>query len=203
MQTFLPSPDFAESARALDDRRLGKQRVEVLQIVRALTVPGYAWRNHPAVLMWAGHEEALEAYLHAVCDEWGRRGHADSCRATVRAELAGRGLPPPRTQAELAAAGALPAWVGDDAVHRSHRAALAAKDPERYGALWPAEELAGAEGYVWPVRSPAALEREATAGERSARTPVTELDARAEPSTADPSTPRRGQDPVHSRRRSS
>lgn len=44
MQTFVPFPDFARSAAVLDDKRLGKQRVEVLQIVRALT-----WR--PAELV--------------------------------------------------------------------------------------------------------------------------------------------------------
>ena len=37
MQTFLHEPDFARNARALDSRRLGKQRVEALQILRALT----------------------------------------------------------------------------------------------------------------------------------------------------------------------
>ena len=36
MQTFLPYPDFARSAQALDMRRLGKQRVEVLQILGTL-----------------------------------------------------------------------------------------------------------------------------------------------------------------------
>src|SRR4029450_1776908 len=30
MQTFLPDPDFAACARVLDTRRLGKQRVEIL-----------------------------------------------------------------------------------------------------------------------------------------------------------------------------
>ena len=39
MQTFLPYPDFAASAAALDDRRLGKQRVEALQVLRALVRP--------------------------------------------------------------------------------------------------------------------------------------------------------------------
>ncbi|MFN7881952.1 MAG: pyrimidine dimer DNA glycosylase/endonuclease V, partial [bacterium] len=33
MQTFLPSPSFAESARILDNKRLGKQRVECKQIL--------------------------------------------------------------------------------------------------------------------------------------------------------------------------
>ena len=46
----------------LDPLRLGKQRVEALQILRALTVPGYGWRHHPAVKMWAGYEEALVRY---------------------------------------------------------------------------------------------------------------------------------------------
>lgn len=41
MQTFLPYPDFAESASVLDRQRLGKQRVETLQVMKALTVPGY------------------------------------------------------------------------------------------------------------------------------------------------------------------
>ena len=36
MQTFLPFADFAASAAVLDDRRLGKQRVETLQVLRAL-----------------------------------------------------------------------------------------------------------------------------------------------------------------------
>lgn len=37
MQTFLPYPDFEQSAKCLDNRRLGKQRVEVLQLLIALT----------------------------------------------------------------------------------------------------------------------------------------------------------------------
>jgi hypothetical protein len=41
VQTFLPYPDFAASAAsaaALDSKRLGKQRVEALQVLRALTI---------------------------------------------------------------------------------------------------------------------------------------------------------------------
>jgi hypothetical protein len=36
MQTFLPYPDFKKSIKALDYRRLGKQRVEAYQIIRTL-----------------------------------------------------------------------------------------------------------------------------------------------------------------------
>ena len=39
MQTFTPYGDFEASLRVLDQKRLGKQRVEVIQIIRALTVP--------------------------------------------------------------------------------------------------------------------------------------------------------------------
>jgi pyrimidine dimer DNA glycosylase len=39
VQTFLPlTADFVETARSLDTRRLGKQRVETLQIVRIALV---------------------------------------------------------------------------------------------------------------------------------------------------------------------
>ena len=55
MQTFLPYPDYAASAKVLDRQRLGKQRVENLQIIKALLDPTYGWQNHPAVKMWRGH----------------------------------------------------------------------------------------------------------------------------------------------------
>lgn len=54
MRTFLPYPDLRASCVVLDDKRLGKQRVETSQILRALTWPRFAWKNHPAVRMWRG-----------------------------------------------------------------------------------------------------------------------------------------------------
>lgn len=165
MQTFLPWADFERSAAVLDDRRLGKQRVETLQVLRALTVPGYGWRNHPAVLMWKGYEEALVAYGRAVCVEWCRRGKADTCHDKILADARSVGIDRVRPQAELAAAGALPPWLGDETLHRSHRSSLRTKDPGRYGPAFP-DDPDGLP-YVWPVRSPAALEREARAARRA------------------------------------
>jgi hypothetical protein len=158
MQTFLPYGDFASSASVLDTRRLGKQRVEVLQIVRALTVPTYAWKHHPAVLMWEGHEEALGAYGLAIANRWCELGFADTCATTIRSDLATAGVHPIRSQAELAEAGALPPWLHDERLHRSHRAALVRKDPERYGSMFP-DAPADLE-YWWPVRSPKVVEAE-------------------------------------------
>lgn len=54
MQTFLPYPSFRESAKCLDNKRLGKQRVECIQIIKAINNPKYGWQNHPAVKMWRG-----------------------------------------------------------------------------------------------------------------------------------------------------
>src|SRR5215213_84794 len=114
MQTFLPYPDFVASAEALDDRRLGKQRVEAMQVIRALTRPVYGWQHHPAVRMWRGHEEALGAYALEICREWCRRSYADTCAATITADLAVAGVRvPPRTQPQLERAGRLPPWLGD------------------------------------------------------------------------------------------
>jgi hypothetical protein len=163
VQTFLPHPDFARSAAVLDPKRLGKQRVEALQVVRALTVPGYGWQSHPAVLMWRGHLEALGHYGLVVAQAWLAKGFGDTTVATLRADLAAAGVTTVRSQAELAAAGALPPWLGDEPLHLSHRSALLRKDPQWYGPLFPGvpDDLP----YVWPVRSPAAVE----AAQRRAR----------------------------------
>ena len=54
MQTFITSIDFKLCARVLDRQRLGKQRVEVLQILQTLLGESTGWRNHPCVRMWKG-----------------------------------------------------------------------------------------------------------------------------------------------------
>jgi hypothetical protein len=152
VQTFVPYADFAETARVLDTKRLGKQRVEVIQIVRALTVPGYAWSSHPAVLMWKGYEEALGSYGLAMCEEWLRRGFGDTCAATIAADLAVVGVGQLRGYPELAEAGALPPWLFDEAVQLSHRSALVRKDPGHYAGTFP--EAPPDLPYVWPGADP-------------------------------------------------
>ncbi|MDN3296786.1 MSMEG_6728 family protein [Streptomyces ficellus] len=149
MQTFLPYPRFTECAEALDLRRLGKQRVEALQVLRGLTVPGYGWRRHPAVRMWTGYEEALVRYGLDVCEAWTAKGHRDTCAASLVAGYhAVRPGAPIRRQAELAAEGELPPWLGDPAFHLSHQSALLRKDPGFYGTRFTGvrDDLP----YVWP-----------------------------------------------------
>jgi hypothetical protein len=136
MQTFLPVADFAESARILDTSRLGKQRVEAYQIIRTLDGVTKGWRNHPAVKMWRGYEPALLEYGVAICDEWDRRGYPD----TVREKMAAHHRDGPVV---------LPPWLGDEALHASHRSNLLRKDPEFYGRYGWTEppDLP----YFWPV----------------------------------------------------
>lgn len=156
MQTFLPYADFERSARALDGLRLGKQRVETLQILNALTLPDHGWRHHPAVKMWSGCEEALVRYGLEVCAVWAERGFDDTCATKLADTLRQRaGVEQVRTQRQLAADGDLPAWLGDDAVHRTHRSALLRKDPDHYRPIFGPDEPDDLE-YVWPSPTPAA-----------------------------------------------
>lgn len=124
MQTFLPYPDFEASARCLDSKRLGKQRVEVLQILNALQNPeARGWKNHPATRMWRGHEAILIRYGVVVCDEWRRRGYRDTVREKLIARM-------PAVSAEDR-----PSWLGDDRLHSAHRSNLLRKDPVHYGSF--------------------------------------------------------------------
>jgi hypothetical protein len=146
MQTFLPDPDFAISATALDNRRLGKQRVETLQVMRALTIPGYGWQHHPVVAMWRGYRPALMDYQVAICTEWVARGFSDSCLDKTLADLA---LVPEDLAAFESGDYPLPPWMGRPEVHQSHRSKLIAKEPDVYRARFP-DEVEGLD-YVWPI----------------------------------------------------
>jgi hypothetical protein len=145
MQTFLPYPDFAASAAVLDQARLGKQRVETLQILRALVLPDYGWRNHPATRMWMGYVPALTVYGLAMVREWVSRGHADST-APLISEFA-----PDSAAAFQTGSGpepALPPWLGNPDVHLSHQSNLIQKSPEFYRERFPG--IPADLPYSWP-----------------------------------------------------
>ncbi|MEH3154169.1 MAG: MSMEG_6728 family protein [Gordonia paraffinivorans] len=145
MQTFLPHADFRRSAEVLDVPRLGKQRVETLQVVRSLVLDDYGWATHPAVRMWRGHVPALVRYGLDVAEVWTRDGRADTTAEQV-AEFAPEVVG--RSQADLAADGLMPPWLGDDRLHRSHRSALVRKDPDRYRPLFG--DVPDDLPYFWP-----------------------------------------------------
>jgi len=151
MQTFLPYSDFAKSARCLDRQRLGKQRVECLQILRTLTYGG-SWENHPAVLMWRGHKAALACYGINICMQWILRGYRDTCRGKILRFLPNkyRGLYSSQVCVDYQLVDS-PPWLGQRAFHASHQSNLLRKDPVWYGQWgW----TVGVDlPYVWPIVS--------------------------------------------------
>lgn len=122
MNTFLTYPNIQQTARSLDSKRLGKQRLETLQLLntmvgcklvaekginltdwRKVKLSGLSkgereivkkrrlalarkksslklkgWVNHPARLVWVGHEKALARYGLIICKEWERRGYVEN-----------------------------------------------------------------------------------------------------------------------------
>lgn len=133
MQAFLPYPNIPKSLECLDDKRLGKQRVEAMQIYNVLTVNKKArWRHHPAVLMWRRNIDGL-AYYHNCCiREWKKRGFHNTM-----GYISGFNSED------------LPTWFGNERFHASHRSNLLRKDEEFYRKFgW--KEPVDIE-YVWPV----------------------------------------------------
>lgn len=142
MQTFLPYRGFVGSAVVLDNKRLGKQRVEVIQIAKSLLFCG-AWGNHPATKMWRGSFRALCDYGLIITNEWKNRGFQDTCYEKI--------LMLQRFGEFLGKKYTLPSWLGDEQFHLAHRSNLIRKVPEIYGKLWP--DVPNNLPYVWPVNT--------------------------------------------------
>jgi hypothetical protein len=168
MQTFLPFPDFRASLETLDRGRLGKQRLEVCQLVEVVLGgrivahgDGYqlepyaaddyprfvrARRNHPACRMWDGYLPALIAYGLLACLIWRERGFNDTTHgklvfAAVRSQ-----------QTASTHVSARPSWFGDADFHYAHRANLVRKDLNHYYPWFPDVDLITAP--FWPYVYP-------------------------------------------------
>jgi len=113
MQTFLPYAEFERSAQVLDYRRLGKQRVETWQLIRAINGETRGWRNHPAAVMWRDHVPALAVYGATMCHEWIRRGYKDSMLPRFELIISGH-------SEDLQ----MPPWLGNENFHISHQSNL-------------------------------------------------------------------------------
>lgn len=139
MQTFLPIKHFDLSAKILDNKRLGKQRVETKQIYLALQPDSESsWRNHPAVLMWKGCEKVLLHYGIAMCVEWKNRGYNDSLLEFFVEED------------KKFTKSLVPVWLGNEDFHASHRSNLLRKDPVYYGQFgWTEPDNLP---YFWPTK---------------------------------------------------
>jgi len=140
MQTFLPYESFEKSAEVLDNKRLGKQRVECLQILQVLKKGDKAkgWKNHPAVKMWKGHETWLISYGVSICDEWIQRGFKDSCRVKIE------------NLVNYSKISSYPPWLGNRKFHTSHKSNLLRKDITHYSKFFKCKEDYP---YVWPTNN--------------------------------------------------
>ena len=129
MQTFLPYSDFSKSAKVLDYRRLGKQRVEGKQILNCLNYRKKGdlyiidkngnrrrrgWIDHAAVKLWIGCEEALKFYINTMIIEWINRGYNNNMELYSVKDLK------------------FPKWLGNKDFHASHRSNLLRKFYEWY-----------------------------------------------------------------------
>ena len=164
MNTFLPYKSFKKSAKCLDYKRLGKQRVESWQIYNILRHGTYkdcicgcsevyygycvgcyskakkvAWYNHPAVKMWQGYELALLEYGYEICKEWIKRGYKDTLLLRFAQEIA-----------EIQAVGEktiYPKWLGNRKFHRAMRSNLLRKDHKYYSQFgWKVKDNLP---YIW------------------------------------------------------
>ena len=141
MQTFLPYDDYKKSAKCLDYRRLGKQRVECYQILITLYTKRKAWSNHPATKMWRGYEIELCEYAIEMCNEWIKRGYKDNLSLKINNI---KDLFVNKYKIVN-----LPHWINDIRVYESHKSRLLQKDNIWYSQFdWNVDCNLP---YFWPV----------------------------------------------------
>ena len=129
MQVFLSEYTFSDSAKVLDTKRLVKQLLEGRQILTILAdeSPSGAWKNHPAVKMFKGHERTLYAYLYAIKDEMVSRGYKWEKNWEVIQDTYIRKFINQKQE--------LPSWMTNDEFDKvviTHRGRLHAKAPDLY-----------------------------------------------------------------------
>ncbi len=121
--TFHPYADFKETFKVLDYRRLGKQRQEALQILKALLGLANHYKSQAAAKAWKGYESTLCIYGALCCDEWKQRGYIDNTKSIFEAiyykYLKNEPVIYPR-------------WIGYEPYHSNQRARLLAKNYIHY-----------------------------------------------------------------------
>ena len=153
MQTFLPYESFEKSAQTLDWRRLGKQRVEGMQIINAITgkkrkdgKPYKGWINHPCSVMWKDYVPALKHYTNVIIQEWITRGYNNNMEFYDTGKIV------------------MPDWIGNEKFHSSHRANLLRKDFDYYSQFGWTENPE--RPYVWHDKEKLWYEQQVGTGER-------------------------------------
>jgi len=147
VQTFLPYNDFEASAFVLDNKRLGKQRVETFQILNAIRhvdkfgdplppATKRGWVTHPCTVMWRNYVPALALYGYIMTCEWIDRGYNDTLLPKFQAVL------------DVGDPIVMPAWLGLQDLHVSHQSNLMRKHPDHYSKYFAS--VPDTLPYVWP-----------------------------------------------------
>ena len=142
MMTFIVVGDFILNAQLLDGMRLGKQRVEAMQILNILIAKlksqlpvgtKQAWVNHPIVKAWEGYIPALQYYTNCIILEFIKRGGDNNMELYNIAEPI-----------------VYPWWTQWERLQHSHRAMLLRKNPFFYSSKFRAHDEYHLHGYIWP-----------------------------------------------------
>jgi len=134
VNTFVINSNPEITACVLDDRRLGKQRIESFQIITSLEQKdSVGWKNHPITRSWDGYTNALKHYCNIMINEWVRRGKNNTMSLYKIDTLV-----------------IFPSWFINPKIHYSHMARLIQKDPIFYKDkfIYPPEY--NNFGYIWP-----------------------------------------------------
>ena len=136
MMTFLPYPNYIRSAQVLDNKRLGKQRLEAMQLINILEnkTTGKGWRSHPALKMWIGYTNSLKYYCNCCIDEWIYRGYKNTM---IKYDVDHQNEDP--------------WWIGNKDFHRAMRARLIVKDRNYYFPKFRLDDGFNDGKYFWPV----------------------------------------------------
>lgn len=176
MNTFLPYPEFDKSAACLDNKRLGKQRVEAWQIYLTLqTGPtkdcpvcngwGHIWtgkfigiknETHPCSKCRSTGVLKTPWYNHPAVKMWEGYEYILLFYGVVMCEeWKKRGFKDTleekfRKVWKNHHVGVFPHWHGDDEFHAAYRSNLLRKDPVHYGQFgWKEPNNLP---YVWPTK---------------------------------------------------
>lgn len=167
MQTFLPHEDFYVSAHCLDDRRLGKQRVEGYQILKSLSIGPYQ-KLH--VDVWVSCDETTYKmlksknikklvrktpwYNHPAVKMWcGYENKLREYTEVVCNTWVGRGfkdtiLEKLKNISYQFSKNSSPDWIGNEMFHAAHRSNLLRKNKSWYSKFnWSEPDDLP---YIWP-----------------------------------------------------
>lgn len=163
---FLPFPNIYYSIKCLDDKRLGKQRLECKQIINLLEeydrthiIPSKGWSSHPAFLSWIGYTNHLKVYFNICVREWINRGFVNNMELYYIDESLFNIVECSFDESKAVYDNSkfniysFPYWITFPPFYKSHQAALLRKNPKYYIKFFGLElgEFIN-NGYLWPCK---------------------------------------------------